>query len=116
NYTLPQGCSIVIAPLSTHMNPALYPDPEKFDPERFTAEAVAARHRYAYIPFSGGPRGCIGSKYAMLSMKTTISAILRSYKLFTDIKMEDIKLKIDLLMRSVNGFPIRLERRKSEFT
>ncbi|XP_054262081.1 cytochrome P450 4C1-like [Macrosteles quadrilineatus] len=116
NYTLPQGCSIVIAPLSTHMNTALYPDPEKFDPERFTAEAVAARHRYAYIPFSGGPRGCIGSKYAMLSMKTTISAILRSYKLFTDIKMEDIKLKIDLLMRSVNGFPIRLERRKSEFT
>ncbi|KAG8249438.1 hypothetical protein J6590_019726 [Homalodisca vitripennis] len=112
NYILPAGCSVVIAPIATHMNPTLYTDPERFNPERFSPENLSMRHRYSFIPFSGGPRGCIGSKYAMLSMKTTISTILRNYKLSTSVKMEDIKLKVDLLMRSVDGFRLRLEPRQ----
>lgn len=52
-----------------------------------------------------------GSKYAMLSMKTTISTLLRSFSVHTDIKMEDIKLKVDLLMRSAIGYPITLQPR-----
>lgn len=49
----------------------------------------------------------------MMSMKTTISTILRSYKLNTTVRMADIKLKVDLLMRSVDGFKISLEQRSS---
>lgn len=60
NYMLPAGCSVVVAPIATHMIPSLYPNPDQFNPENFAPEAVAQRHRYSYIPFSGGPRGCIG--------------------------------------------------------
>lgn len=62
DYILPAGCSIVVAPIATHMNPILYPQPELFDPERFSAENSLGRHRYSFIPFSGGPRGCIGQQ------------------------------------------------------
>lgn len=61
-HTLPAGCSIVIAPIALHMNPTIYTDPEKFNPENFTPEKIAERHKYSFIPFSGGPRGCIGER------------------------------------------------------
>lgn len=60
NYVLPAGAAVVIAPLQTHSDPALWQEPEKFNPDNFSAENVQSRHKYAYIPFSGGARGCIG--------------------------------------------------------
>ncbi|XP_046665741.1 cytochrome P450 4C1-like [Homalodisca vitripennis] len=112
NYILPAGCNLGIVPIATHMNPTLYTDPKRFNPERFSPENLSMRHRYSFISFSGGPRGCIGLKFAMLSMKTTISTILRNYKLSTSVKMEDIKLKFEFLMKSVDGFRLRLEPRQ----
>lgn len=52
-----------------------------------------------------------GSKYAMLSMKVLISTFLRNYSVHTDIKISDIKLKLDLLMRSANGYPATIRTR-----
>ncbi|RZF47741.1 hypothetical protein LSTR_LSTR006005 [Laodelphax striatellus] len=111
SYTLPAGCTVALCPVALHMREDIYPEPEKYDPERFTAENIAKRHKYSFIPFSGGPRGCIGAKYAMLSMKTTVSTVLRNYSVHTTIKMEDIKLKVDLLMRSAIGYPVTLKPR-----
>ncbi|XP_075233074.1 cytochrome P450 4C1-like [Lycorma delicatula] len=110
-YTIPGGCTIALCPIALHMRSDIYPEPEKFDPDRFLPENIAKRHKYSFIPFSGGPRGCIGSKYAMYSMKTTVSTILRNYTLQTDVKMEDIKLKVDLLMRSSIGYPVTIKPR-----
>jgi cytochrome P450 family 4 len=53
----------------------------------------------------------IGSRYAMLTMKTTISNIIRAYQLETNFKLEDIRIKIDMLTRSVDGYPIRIVKR-----
>uniref|UniRef100_A0A8D8V6D0 Cytochrome P450 4C1 n=1 Tax=Cacopsylla melanoneura TaxID=428564 RepID=A0A8D8V6D0_9HEMI len=110
-YTIPKDCNVIIPPLNVHHNPKYYSNPKVFNPDNFTPEAIASRHRYSFIAFSGGARGCIGSKYAMLSMKVTIATILRNFEVNTDMKMEDIKLKVDLLMRSVHGYPLKLTTR-----
>jgi len=60
NIHVPEGTSITIPVFGLHRDPSIYPDPDKFDPERFNSDKVAARHPYAYLPFGEGPRVCIG--------------------------------------------------------
>lgn len=57
---LPKECQVVIASYVTHRSSKFWKNPEKFLPERFTSEEIAKRHPYTFIPFSGGPMGCIG--------------------------------------------------------
>ena len=64
------GAIIDINSYVTHRNPKLWPDPKSFEPERFAPAAVAARHRFAYLPFGGGPRICIGNNFAMEKHKS----------------------------------------------
>ena len=60
-YIIPKGTSCNIHIFDMHRDPKIYPNPLKFDPDRFLAENCAKRHRFAYIPFSAGPRNCIGN-------------------------------------------------------
>lgn len=60
NIRLPKGTSITIPILGLHRDPSIYPDPDKFDPERFNTAQIKERHPYAYLPFGQGPRNCIG--------------------------------------------------------
>lgn len=60
-YTIPIGTQVFICPFAMHRNPKIYPEPEKFDPDRFLPEQVKSRHSYAYLPFSAGPRNCVGT-------------------------------------------------------
>ncbi|XP_059612892.1 cytochrome P450 6a2-like [Phlebotomus argentipes] len=77
---LEKGNQIFIPVLAIHHDPDIYPDPDKFDPERFTPEAVKSRHPYAFLAFGEGPRNCIGMRFGMMQTKIGISCLLMNYK------------------------------------
>ncbi|MFD6891889.1 cytochrome P450 [Streptomyces sp. NPDC059957] len=79
-HTIPAGADVIVAPWVTHRHPAYWPDPERFDPDRFTPEAEAARPRYAWLPFGGGPRACIGQHFSMLESVIALAMLLRTYE------------------------------------
>jgi cytochrome P450 len=80
-YLLPAGSALLISPWVTHRHPRHWERPDRFDPDRFTPERVAARHRYAYLPFGGGPRACIGSWFALLEAVVATAVVVRGYRL-----------------------------------
>lgn len=108
----PKGSSIMIPIIYTHRSPLYYKDPMKFDPDRFLPEEVAKRHPYTYLPFSAGPRGCIGQRYSFLALKSVLSTIVRHYKFDCGYKsIEDIKLKNYIVIRPIDGFKVTLQKR-----
>jgi cytochrome P450 len=76
-YDLLKGTVVLISSYALHHRPELYPDPERFDPSRFEHAAEEARHRQAYIPFSAGPRTCIGNHFALMEGPIVLATILR---------------------------------------
>ncbi|CAG9819594.1 unnamed protein product [Phaedon cochleariae] len=81
-----KGTTIQLPFRAIHMDPDYYPDPEKFDPERFNEENKAKRHPFAFLPFGEGPRICIGSRFGLLQTKVGLCAILRKFKVTLDEK------------------------------
>jgi cytochrome P450 family 4 len=114
NYTIPAGATVLIGTYKIHRTPENFPNPEIFDPDNFLPEKTANRHYYSFIPFSAGPRSCVGRKYAMLKLKVLLSTIVRNFKVKSLIKEEDFKLKGDIILKRSDGFQIVLEERKSE--
>lgn len=78
-YHLPRGTLVVVSPWVTHRHPAYWPDPDRFDPYRFVGEH--GRPRYAYFPFGGGPRSCIGEHFAMLEAEILLRSLLGRYRI-----------------------------------
>ncbi|XP_011501919.1 PREDICTED: cytochrome P450 4g15 [Ceratosolen solmsi marchali] len=112
DYTVPAGCTVVVATFKVHRQPYIYPNPDVFDPDNFLPEKTANRHYYAFIPFSAGPRSCVGRKYAMLKLKILLSTILRNYRVRSTIKEEDFRLQADIILKRAEGFKVKLEPRK----
>jgi cytochrome P450 len=80
-YRVPKGSRVVISQYVTHRHPDLWKEPKTFNPERFTPERSAGRPRYAYFPFSGGPRQCIGNNFATMEAVLILATIARRYRL-----------------------------------
>ena len=68
-YTIPAGTLVGINPIYTHHMPEIWPEPDRFDPLRFTDEAQRARHRFAWVPFGGGAHMCLGLHFAYMQAK-----------------------------------------------
>uniref|UniRef100_A0A182MSH0 Uncharacterized protein n=1 Tax=Anopheles culicifacies TaxID=139723 RepID=A0A182MSH0_9DIPT len=110
--TVPPGAIVLIPFLKIHRDKTIWgPEAEIFNPENFLPERCAQRHPYAFIPFSQGPRNCIGMKYGWISMKILLCHVVRQYRIATDIKLNDIKLSLSLVMKLNTKHLIRLERR-----
>ncbi|XP_015126718.1 cytochrome P450 4C1 [Diachasma alloeum] len=114
DHVLPRGSSVVIGILKMHRSEKYWKEPLKFDPDRFLPEEVAKRHAYCFVPFSAGPRNCIGVRYAMMAMKTLLATVLRHYVLKKDqfVRIEDIKLKADVMLKPVEPISVKIERRR----
>jgi cytochrome P450 len=80
-YRVRKGWLVFIIPFVVHRRPALWADPERFDPERFTPEREADRQKFAYIPFGGGPRGCIGNQFALVEAQLIVAAVAQRFRL-----------------------------------
>ncbi|MAT98059.1 MAG: cytochrome P450 [Anaerolineaceae bacterium] len=80
-YHIPAGAIVALSPYTLHRHPAFWPNPDKFDPERFTPEQEAARHRYAYIPFGAGARKCIGDQFALMESIIILPMVLQKFHL-----------------------------------
>uniref|UniRef100_A0A182FZV0 Uncharacterized protein n=2 Tax=Anopheles albimanus TaxID=7167 RepID=A0A182FZV0_ANOAL len=108
----PKGSNVIILPFFMGRNPEFYPDPDKFDPERFNVETSAEKtNPYQYIPFSAGPRNCIGQKFAVAEIKSLTSKILRHYELLTPLEHHDETFIAELILRPEKGIFVRVKPR-----
>ncbi|XP_059048275.1 cytochrome P450 4c3-like [Achroia grisella] len=112
---LPAGSGVVVSIWGVHRNPKYWgPDAEHFDPDRFLPERFSQIHPGSFMPFSSGPRNCPGYQYALMSMKTALSTILRSYKVVGECEttaIPRIRVKIDIMMKDIDGYQVSLTRR-----
>ncbi|CRK95471.1 CLUMA_CG008940, isoform A [Clunio marinus] len=108
---IPKGANLIIGPYFMARDPEIWTNPLEFIPERFDTETTADKlNPYAYIPFSAGSRNCIGQKFAMLELKSTVSKMLRHYfiSLPRNYQPEDC---LEIVIKSKNGVMIQLDER-----
>ncbi|KAJ4432902.1 hypothetical protein ANN_15158 [Periplaneta americana] len=77
---LPKGTTVYVPLFAYHKNPEYFPDPEKFDPDRFTEENKKMQSNYSYMPFGEGPRICIGKRFGLMQVKTALMHILSNFE------------------------------------
>ncbi|XP_006986668.2 cytochrome P450 4B1 [Peromyscus maniculatus bairdii] len=106
--SLPAGSLVSMHIYALHRNSAVWPDPEVFDPLRFSPENVTGRHPFAFMPFSAGPRNCIGQQFAMNEMKVVTALCLLRFEFSLDPSKLPIKLP-QLVLRSKNGIHLHLK-------
>ncbi|XP_063930005.1 probable cytochrome P450 6a23 isoform X2 [Zophobas morio] len=104
NIIIEKGTTVVISALGIHYDEEYYPDPQKFDPERFSEENKKSRHQYAHLAFGGGPRRCIGMRFGVMEAKIGFISLLKEYKFTVNQKTEDpLKMKVNSFVVAPQG-------------
>jgi cytochrome P450 len=99
---------VFLPPWVIHRRPELWPEPERFDPDRFLPEAVAKRDKLAWIPFSAGQRKCIGDQFAMMEADLVLATLIQKFRYspeYTQITPEPL-----VTLRPKGGLPMSLAR------
>lgn len=110
DYLIPAGSDIFISPYFLHRNKSFWPQPEIFDPQRFTEVATKQQHKQAYIPFSAGPRRCIGDFFATVEMQMHIGLMARYFKL-EDVSEHPLELAPEINLRNKTPILMKLTKR-----
>jgi cytochrome P450 len=109
-YRIPAGAMIYVSLHAMHRLPRLWKDPDKFDPERFSDEAVAQQERFAFIPYAAGHRNCIGASLANVELKLILAQIAQRYQLDHDPSHRVVPTA-GTVMHPRNGMPMFIRRR-----
>ncbi|EDW69010.2 cytochrome P450 4d8 isoform X1 [Drosophila virilis] len=104
---IPAGSEVIMGIIGMHNDPAYFPEPLRFKPERHESGERAAT--FAFVPFSAGPRNCIGQKFAQLEMKMLLAKIVREFELLP--LGEPVQPVVNIVLRSDNGFQLGMRRR-----
>ncbi|XP_077513527.1 cytochrome P450 4V2-like [Amblyomma americanum] len=110
-HTLPKGISCYINMFSLHRNPDQFKNPEEYMPERFMSEENGRRHPYAYIPFSAGPKNCIGQKFVMMEVKVVLAKILSKFTIESTSPLEQVDMTFEIVLKAKGGLPVLFHRR-----
>lgn len=110
DYYMEKGKEIFFSPYLLHRHPEFWEDPGHFDPERFTKARQRTQHPFAYLPFGGGPRICLGNNFALMEAIFIIAMTTQRFRLqlLPNARIEPL---VTLTTRPRHGVPVRLERR-----
>ncbi len=108
---LPSGTVAIVCPWALHRSPDLWPDPERFDPDRFTPEAEAKRPRYSWLPFGAGPRTCIGMAFATIEGQLVLASLLRHARF--EALVDEVP-EVSATLRPRSGMPMRVRLRQRQ--
>ena len=105
---VPSGHLVAVSVWGVHHNPDIWPDPERFDPDRFGSGHIGSgAGRYHHLPFGGGPRGCIGQHMATAELLVAVATLVRSFRLTSEL--EEVTLDVGLSLRPSGTLPCRIE-------
>ena len=109
-YVVPADAIVLLSPFVTHRDARFFPDPERFDPERWTPEAKEARNPFCYFPFGGGPRRCIGEGFAWAEGILVLAALASRWRARL-IAGQVIEPRALITLRPKQGIQMTIERR-----
>lgn len=110
NYTLAAGTFVVLSPYVTHHDPRFFPDPDVFRPERWTLPHDETRPRFAFFPFGGGPRQCIGEGFAWMEGMLLLATLAQQWRLRC-VPEHPVRPQPLVTLRPKHGLPMTLVRR-----
>jgi cytochrome P450 len=110
-YELPKGAQLTVSPFVVQRDPRFFPEPERFLPERWLTPREPALPRFAYFPFGGGPRVCIGNHFAMMEATLVLATMLQQLEL-TVVPGYRLELAPSVTLRPARGVPVLVRRRR----
>lgn len=109
---IPKGTDIIMSVFTAHRRKDIWGlDADEFNPDHFDKEVSAKRNPFAFMAFSNGPRNCLGRRFATISIKVILSKVLRKYHFSTHLGMEDMKFRLEVTAKPVNGVHVEVEER-----
>ncbi|CAD7079478.1 unnamed protein product [Hermetia illucens] len=112
NVTIEKGTAVQIPSFSIQHDPEIYPDPEKFDPDRFSPENVKLRHSVSFLSFGDGPRNCTGLRFGKMQSRIALIMLLKNYRFHLSSKSPNplVFSKKNFILAPVCGMHLNIEK------
>ncbi|VDO71938.1 unnamed protein product [Haemonchus placei] len=109
--TIPAGVTALVVPFGTHRDPKYFERPRDFWPDHFDVDSCSNRSAYAFIPWSAGPRNCIGQRFAVMEEKVLLARLVRQFRFRATMTFKENRGLPEMILRPSNGIPLIIERR-----